>query len=116
MIWFCFLFKYWDVNAALFILADQPFISSIHLNAIMKLHLQEEQIVIITRKEQYRGVPVLFPQKFFPELMLLSTDEGAKWVVANNKNQVKEVLTQNDIADIDTYETYKRLFKIKKKN
>ena len=103
--------KYSGINAVLFTLADQPFISNIHLNTIMKLHIKEEQAIIITRKEEYRGVPVLFPRKFFPELMLLSNDEGAKQIVANNKNQVEEVLTQDEVEDIDTYEAYVRLFK-----
>ena len=107
--------KYPDIKAVLFALADQPFISNIHLNTIMKLHLKEQQAIIITRKEQYKGVPVLFPRKFFPELMLLSNDEGAKEVVVNNKSQVVEVLTQDETEDIDTYEAYVRLFQIHQK-
>lgn len=107
--------KYSDINAVLFTLADQPFIGNVHLNTIMKLHLKKQQAIIITRKEHYSGVPVLFPRKFFAELMLLSNDEGAKQIVTNNKNQVVEVLTQDETADIDTYETYEKLFQIHQK-
>ncbi|MNG23041.1 Purine catabolism protein PucB [compost metagenome] len=96
----------------LLVLADQPFISSIHLNAMIKLHLAEKESIIITRKEDYMGVPVLFPRKFFRELMVLSNDEGAKQIINRNKNWVKEVVSQENTADIDTFETYEVLHEI----
>ncbi len=104
--------KYPELNAVLLVLADQPFIGSIHLNAMIKLHLTEKESIIITRKEDYRGVPVLFPRKFFRELRLLSNDEGAKQIINRNKNCVKEVFSQDNIADIDTFEAYDVLHKI----
>lgn len=100
-----------DIDGVLFTLADQPFISNTHLITIIELHLKEKQSILITKREQYRGIPALFPRKFFPELMLLSNDEGAKQIVTNNKTQVIEVLTQDGTDDIDTIETYERLFK-----
>ncbi|CAD0000832.1 nucleotidyltransferase family protein [Flavobacterium salmonis] len=103
--------KYSDVNAALLVLADQPFISSIHLNAMIKLHLTDKKSIIITRKEDYSGVPVLFPRKFFSELMLLSNDEGAKQIINRNKNYIKEIVCQDNTADIDTFEAYEALHK-----
>lgn len=109
--------KYSEVNAVLLVLADQPFISSIHLNAMIKLHLTEKESIIITRKEDYMGVPVLFPRKFFTELMLLSNDEGAKQIINRNKDWVKEVVSKDDTADIDTFEVYEALYEIfKSKN
>ena len=78
--------KYPDINAILFVLADQPFISNLHLNAIIKLHHKEKEAIIMTRKEDYRGVPVLFPRKFFSQLMLLSNDEGAKKIINTNES------------------------------
>lgn len=105
--------KYPELNAALLVLADQPFIGSIHLNAMINLHLTEKESIIITRKEDYRGVPVLFPRKFFRELRMLSNDEGAKQIINRNKNCVKEVFSQDNIADIDTFEAYEALRKKK---
>lgn len=104
--------KYPNINAVLFVLADQPFISSLHLNAMVKLHHKETESIIITKKQDYRGVPVLFPRKYFSELMLLSNDEGAKEIIYKNKSQVIEVVTQDNTADIDTYKAYEALHKI----
>lgn len=104
--------KYSELSAVLLVLADQPFISSVHLNAMIKLHLTEKESIIITKKENYKGVPVLFPKKFFGELMSLSNDEGAKQIVNRNKNCVKEIVSQDNIADIDTFEAYETLHKI----
>ena len=98
--------KYPDINAVLFVLADQPFISSFHLNAMIELHNKDKEAIIITKKDDYRGVPVLFPKKFFSELMLLFNDEGAKQIIIKNKTQVKEVSTEDNIADIDTFKSY----------
>lgn len=108
--------KYPDINAILFLLADQPFISNYHLNAIIDRHYKEKEAIIMTRKEDYRGVPVLFPRKFFSELMLLSNDEGAKQIINSNKNQVREVVTQDNTTDIDTLESYLTLQKFLNKN
>ncbi|MBK0368672.1 nucleotidyltransferase family protein [Flavobacterium agrisoli] len=104
--------KYPNINAMLFVLADQPFISILHLNEMMKLHHKQNESIILTKKQDYRGVPVLFPRKYFSELMLLPNDEGAKEIIYNNKSQVMEVVTQDNTADIDTYKMYEALRKI----
>ncbi|GGF06125.1 nucleotidyltransferase family protein [Flavobacterium limi] len=104
--------NYPDINAVLFVLADQPFISQHHLNAIIELHNKEKEAIIITRKEDYRGVPVLFPRKFFSELILLSNDEGAKQIINRNKSEVREVITQDNVVDIDTFESYTELHRV----
>lgn len=104
--------KYPEIDAVLFTLADQPFISSNHLNAVLQLHLEEENAILITRKEGYRGVPALFPRGYFSELMLLSNDAGAKTLIAANPYQVREVVTLDETTDIDTYTTYENLFEM----
>jgi len=106
--------KYPHINAVLFVLADQPFISSIHLNAMINLHEKDKEAIIITRKEEYEGVPVLFPRKYFSKLMVLSNDEGAKQIIDKNRDEVIEVISQCDINDIDTVESYVELLKISK--
>jgi molybdenum cofactor cytidylyltransferase len=103
--------KYPNVNAVLFVLGDQPFISPVHLGAMINLHNKEKEVIIVTKKNDYRGVPVLFPKKFFSELMLLSNDEGAKQIINRNKNQIREVATQDNTADVDTFESYIALHK-----
>ncbi|RUT69508.1 nucleotidyltransferase family protein [Flavobacterium cupreum] len=106
--------KYTDIEAVLFLLADQPFIESIHLDKIMQLHFRQKESIILTRNEEYRGVPVLFPRKFFPELLVLANDEGAKKVIASHKEHVMEVVTGNDPTDIDTFDTYIKLLQLTK--
>lgn len=101
--------KYTDINAVLFLLADQPFIESIHLDNLIQLHFKEPESIILTRNGEYKGVPVLFPRKFFPELLILSNDEGAKKIIASQKGQVMEVVTENETTDIDTFDTYVKL-------
>ena len=103
--------QYPHINAILFVLADQPFISSLHINAMIQSHNNEKEAIIVTKKKDYRGVPVLFPKKFFSDLMLLSNDEGAKQIINRNKDQVREIVTQDDTADIDTFESYTALYK-----
>lgn len=104
--------KYSEINAVLFVLADQPFVSYLHLNEIIELHYKEKEAIIITKKDDYKGVPVLFSRKFFPELMSLSNDEGAKQIINRNKNCVKEIVCQDNTADIDTFEAYEALHEI----
>lgn len=101
--------KYPNISAVLLVLADQPFISSSHLNKMIELHKKDKEAIIMTKKDDYKGVPVLFPKKYFSELILLSNDEGAKQIINRNKNGVKELVTNDDTTDIDTFETYERL-------
>ncbi|MCD0465190.1 NTP transferase domain-containing protein [Flavobacterium sp. ENC] len=106
--------KHADIKAVLFLLADQPFIESTHLDNIIQLHFREQESIVLTRNKEYRGVPVLFPRKFFPELLVLSNDEGAKKVIASHKEHVMEVVTRNETADIDTFDTYVKLRQLNK--
>lgn len=106
--------KHADIKAVLFLLADQPFIESKHLDNILQLHFRQQESIILTRNDEYRGVPVLFPRKFFPELLVLSNDEGAKKVITSHKEHVMEVVTRNKTADIDTFDTYVKLCQLNK--
>ncbi|MGH6887892.1 MAG: nucleotidyltransferase family protein [Rhizomicrobium sp.] len=53
-----------------------------------------------------RGHPVLFGRPYFPDLLALSGDVGARRVIARNQARVRDVEAGNDapLADIDTPE------------
>lgn len=47
------------------------------------------------------GIPVLLPRKFFPELELLRSNDGAKQIISSFNCQLKEIIILDD-ADIGT--------------
>lgn len=70
-------------NGALVTLADMPFVSRRHLDAmIARWHLDLESIVASVAIP-YFGPPALFPSSRFAELTALSGDRGARHLLAN---------------------------------
>jgi molybdenum cofactor cytidylyltransferase len=72
-----------DVSATFVFLADEPFIPDEVIQTMMELYrtrVQESSSRFILRP-RYAGVPghpVLFPREFFPELVRVQGDEGAR--------------------------------------
>jgi molybdenum cofactor cytidylyltransferase len=73
-----------DSSAAIFMVADQPYLSSIVLNQMIeKFHessLSKYLTIALSEKGEPRN-PVLISSKLFPELMSLDGDVGAKVIV-----------------------------------
>lgn len=126
------------VDAALLILVDQPFITSGHLHALIKVYeglpLSPGRIVVpvwepehergnsqgsrpegvhrVVRSAEHkkRGNPVLIDRKFFGELMATEGDVGGREVLARHPEAIKTVNLGPEILwDIDTWEDYKAL-------
>lgn len=93
-----------DWDSVLVCLADMPFISTETYKTIAAAS-RKSNIVVPTYSEK-RANPVAFGRKFFPELMRLGGDTGAKVLLKRYKESVLE-LPINDrglLDDIDTQE------------
>jgi molybdenum cofactor cytidylyltransferase len=96
------------IQGALFIVCDQPFISSLLLNA-MVASADSGKGIIACRYENTLGTPVLFNKKYFTQLTDLDHREGAKKIINNNPNDVHPVTFPLGNIDIDTTEDYQHL-------
>ncbi|MEX2189125.1 MAG: nucleotidyltransferase family protein, partial [Bacteroidota bacterium] len=77
-----------DAAAILFLLSDQPLVSTPILNALIDSFKEYPDRIAACTYSNTLGVPALFPRSFFPDLAALTGDGGAKTVILKNSSSV----------------------------
>jgi molybdenum cofactor cytidylyltransferase len=100
-----------DVDAAVILLGDQPFITPEIINAMIAESANEPETIIAASYQGRRGNPVLFPRQYFAELETITGDEGGRSVLAGHPDRVRLVEIDDALAgfDVDTPEEYQAL-------
>ncbi len=97
-----------ETEAALVMLADQPWIPTSHLlKLLVKWHPKKHPIVATEYHAQI-GVPAIFGKQFFEELLLLTGDRGAKKILKKFSEHVKALPCPEAAFDWDTPDDLKR--------
>lgn len=91
-----------SVKAVLIVLCDQPHVSTELLNKIIDLHLSKGSPIVACEYGDSLGVPALFEKRFFPELMSIAGDRGAKQIILKHRSKVAFVPFPKGTVDIDT--------------
>ena len=104
--------------AAMFALADQPFVSADEYRFLLNAYLEDcakrPAIVTARYKNLATGPPHLFARALFPELAVL--EHGARPVLERHAGQMLTVKLPNDcLIDIDTPDDYERVKNFLKK-
>ncbi|MBU9722068.1 MULTISPECIES: nucleotidyltransferase family protein [Bacillaceae] len=103
-----------DAEAILIVLADQPYITSNHLNFLMHTFKYQPQIAFVNKSNDgLLKPPMLISKLVFPDLLKLQGDVGAKGVLMNKwKDQGLTFSEDNSdlFYDVDTKEDYLGLF------
>jgi molybdenum cofactor cytidylyltransferase len=95
-----------EVEAVVFMVADQPFVTADLINDLMELNKKEQRCIVASEYGTTFGTPVLFTRRFFPELLELTGDVGAKSLVRKYMNEAAFVPFPKGDIDIDTLEDY----------
>jgi molybdenum cofactor cytidylyltransferase len=90
-------------DAALLLTCDQPTVTPFHL--VLLMTQAEEKGIAASAYAGRTGVPAIFPQKYFPELMALEGDSGARHLLRTHAEDVVEVPLENGELDLDTPES-----------
>ncbi len=98
------------VEAALFVLADQPRITRAALERILHAYFGATKGIVVPTYRGQRGSPVLFDRCLFAELQVLSGDVGGRQLMARFPDQVLAVEMESPemFADIDAPADYER--------
>jgi molybdenum cofactor cytidylyltransferase len=104
-----FLSQYPEVEQALVLLCDQPFVSVELIAALFDKQKESGKPIAASYYNDIPGVPVLFSRSFFPELLTLTGDEGAKKLLRKHPQDVVTVSFEQGRIDIDTAGDYERL-------
>ena len=89
------------VSAAIFLLADQPRVSSALLDALIATHRRTLAGIVRPRYNGQPGAPVLFDRALFGELMALRGDTGGRAIVRAHPREVVYVDWADAEAAID---------------
>ncbi len=99
------------VDAAIFVNADQPFISAQVVDRIIQRYYETGAPIVAPRYAGKRGSPVLFDRVHFDELASLQGEQGGRELLSKYQAQVQFVeFTDGRLAlDIDTPEEYESI-------
>jgi molybdenum cofactor cytidylyltransferase len=93
-----------DCDGALIMLGDMPLVEPGDLDALIAAFAgKDRNSICVPARQGRRGNPVLWGGAYFPEMMRLSGDEGAKRLLEIHRERVIEVETVSDgiFADLD---------------
>lgn len=99
------------MDAVIFMVCDQPHISSSVLNNLITAQQRTTKQIVTCNYGESIGPPALFHKKYFRELAKLKGDVGAKNIIQQNMNDVATILFREGKIDIDTEEDYEALKK-----
>ncbi len=94
-----------EVDAALFLLGDMPLIAPRHLGPLLAAFAPAKgRSICIPTYRTKRGNPVLWSAPYFPRLLELRGDQGARVLFQDLTDQIFEVEMPDDavLVDIDT--------------
>lgn len=100
-----------EARAAIFLLADQPLVTSDLINALIDAYRQGGATIALPVAGGRRGNPVLFDlARWRPALMALAGDAGARGIIDANPAEVVQIAAGPEIfMDIDTPADYVRM-------
>ena len=90
------------IGAALILLADQPFVETEHLEALLERYRTDGCDLVLSRYEGVLGAPALVDRSLFPRIMTLRGDRGAR-ALTRVASSVGEVPLRAS-RDVDTPE------------
>lgn len=95
-------------GGAIFLLADQPFVSREVIGALVHRHATTLEAVIAPRVNGQRTNPVLFDRRTFSDLAILSGGAGGRQVMDRWPPAFLDWEDEHLLVDIDTLEDYQK--------
>lgn len=101
-------------DAVLIMLADQPLIDTNYINKMIGNWIGDPSKIITTQYKKESGVPAIFGKEYFLDLQKLDQDFGARDIIASHEGAVLALNPDGKEIDIDSWEAYQGLLKLKK--
>lgn len=100
-----------ETEAALIILADQPFVRPETFNRLAGHYGRSRAQIVIPTHRGIRGNPVLLDRSVFPEVMALAGDVGCRAIFGNHPQGIAKLEVEDEgiLLDIDNQGDYERL-------
>ena len=99
------------IDAVIFMVCDQPHISSSVLNQLITKQQKTTKQIVTCHYGESIGPPALFHKKYFRDLAKLNGDVGERNIIEQNMHDVATISFPEGKIDIDTEEDYDTLKK-----
>ena len=96
-------------DAVLLLLADQPLITAQYLEQMIIAWNGSADCIVCSEFANTAGPPVIFPARYFAELMRLDGDTGARVVLETHRERVIGLPCEDAATDIDTVDDLAKL-------
>jgi molybdenum cofactor cytidylyltransferase len=101
-----------ELEAACFILVDQPYLTAAHLKELhRRLQQAPDKMGAASAYDDTLGVPAIFRDALFPELLKLHGQKGAKPVIGKYREQLASVPFPKGRMDLDTPEDWRQFLR-----
>ncbi len=91
-----------DVKSVLILVCDQPHIHATYLLALTNKFQDNNGVIVASAYADGAGVPAIFGDPWFDQILQLPDDQGARSIIAKNKLSVVTVPFPLGSIDIDT--------------
>ena len=98
-----------DLDGTIIMVCDQPFVTTALLDEIVEQKRLHGHGIIACTYQDTLGTPALFDKQFFPELLALQGQEGAKKLLFQHAEVVTPIDFPLGTFDIDTPQDYEAL-------
>lgn len=99
-----------DIDGILICLADQPLLTADYYKKLIRVFKTNTAPIVSTKYPNKSGVPAIFNTEIARELLHLREDYGARLLMSKYKENMLVLDAGQQIADIDTPETYNQLY------
>lgn len=99
-----------ECDGALFLLADQPFVTSALIDRLIEAFARNRQAIVRPEVAGRPANPVLMPTRLFPELLAETGDRGGRRVIERHADDLCFLNVPDPLLciDIDSPEDYER--------
>ena len=100
-----------DFAAVIFLLGDQPLLKSETINALLEKFWSTDKDICVPTYQGTRKNPTVFGRRFYPQLMDIRGDRGARQLIDTHPGQVETVEMHDALCffDVDTQNDFKQL-------
>lgn len=92
------------LDGVLVLLTDQPHVSLGLLLNLVETFADGEKGIVASKygEEGPLGVPALFATKYIEELLALTGDKGARWIIVKHRDDCTEIPFEEGLIDLDS--------------
>jgi molybdenum cofactor cytidylyltransferase len=100
-----------DIESVIIMTCDQPYISGRVLDELVETQMNTGKPIVASSYGDTLGPPAIFSNKYFPQLLQLEGDTGARKIIMQHPEEVASVSFPEGNIDIDTQADYDALLK-----